>query len=101
MPATSIDDQTGNKIDRNHLATELLSSFDKWLAAATEDPGLLIERWKRLSFLLGHRITLYCDQQQFSGNCIGIDPLSGLILQLDAGSVRMFPAAHTSIIRLS
>jgi BirA family biotin operon repressor/biotin-[acetyl-CoA-carboxylase] ligase len=101
MPATSIDDQTGNKIDRNLLATELLGSFDKWLATIAEDNEPLIERWKSLSFLLGHRITLHCDQQQFSGNCIGIDPLSGLILQLDAGSVRMFPAAHTSIIGLS
>jgi len=101
MPATTIDDQIENQIDRNGLATELLSSFDKWLGTIAEDSEPLIERWKNLSYLLGHRITLHCDQQEISGNCIGVDPLNGLILQLDGGSVRMFPAAHTSIIRLS
>jgi hypothetical protein len=39
------------------------------------------------------------NQQKFSGNCIGVDPLEGLILQLDTGARRMFDAAHTTIIK--
>ncbi|MHC4283295.1 MAG: hypothetical protein ACYSWZ_10045 [Planctomycetota bacterium] len=37
--------------------------------------------------------------REFTGNCIGIDPEKGLILQLDTGGVRMFDAAHTAIAK--
>ena len=33
------------------------------------------------------------------GNCIGVDPQKGLILQLETGGVRFFDAAHTSIAK--
>jgi hypothetical protein len=37
--------------------------------------------------------------KKFAGNCIGIDPEKGLILQLDRGGVRMFDASQTSIVK--
>jgi len=41
----------------------------------------------------------YYDGKRFTGNCVGVDPESGLILQLDRGGRRMFDAAHTHTVR--
>lgn len=95
---TAIDIQSREFTDRNKLARELLRCFDSWLKIARTDRENVIGRWGELSSQLGHRITLEYDQKRFSGNCVGLDPVHGLILQLDSGGVRMFEAAQTSII---
>ena len=99
MPATSIDIQTNTNMERNLLAAELLASLDEWLTIAQTDSRRIIDTWSRLSSQLGHRITVEYNRKQFSGNCIGVDPAQGLILKLDHGGVRMFDAAHTTIIK--
>jgi biotin-(acetyl-CoA carboxylase) ligase len=66
---------------------------------AEKDSQKVTERWHSLSIHLGHRVTLLFNGRRFSGNCIGVDPEKGLILQLDRGGVRMFDAAHTTIVK--
>ena len=97
--ATSIDLENKTICDRIRLAKRLLSSMDYWLEAAQKNPPKIIEHWCKLSIQLGHRVSLSYNKKQFSGNCIGIDPQKGLILRLDSGGIRMFDAAHTSIIK--
>jgi BirA family transcriptional regulator, biotin operon repressor / biotin---[acetyl-CoA-carboxylase] ligase len=97
--ATSIDIESSGCCDRVSLARRLLTSIDQWLVIADEDSQEIINRWRQLSTLLGHRITIEFNSQQFCGNCIGIDPAKGLILQLERGGVRMFDAAHTTIVK--
>ena len=99
MPATSIDLETSNNIDRNLLAANLLTSLDKWIAAAQSDPKKILNEWQKLSSQLGHHITVESDNQHFSGNCIGIDPAKGLILQLDTGPIRIFNASQTTVVK--
>ena len=99
MPPTSIDIESSTFVDRNSLAAQLLASFDQWLTIAQESSQKIIDTWRRLSSQLGHRATVEYDQKRFSGNCIGVDPAKGLILQLDDGGVRMFDAAHTTIVK--
>ena len=99
MPATSLDIETTNTINRNRLAAGLLNSFNCWLEIARFDSGKIVNRWNRLSTQLGTLVTVEYNQQRFSGNCIGVDPAEGLILQLDTGGVRMFDAAHTTIVK--
>ncbi len=97
--ATSIDIESHSITDRNSLAKRLLTSIDYWLEVAEKSSERVIDQWRKLSVLLGHRVTLLFDGRKFTGNCIGIDPEKGLILQLDTGGVRMFPAAHTTIAK--
>jgi biotin-(acetyl-CoA carboxylase) ligase len=99
MPPTSIDIESNTTVDRNLLAAQLLASFDHWLTIAPESSQKITDTWDRLSSQLGHRVTVEYDQKRFSGNCIGVDPANGLILQLDDGGVRMFDAAHTTIVK--
>lgn len=97
--ATSIDIESQTVCDRTSLAKRLLTSADYWLEAAQQLSRKVTERWRKLSVQLGHRVTLVWNRRKFTGNCIGIDPEKGLIIQLDTGGVRMFDAAHTSILK--
>jgi len=96
--ATSIDIETQTTCNRISLAKRLLVCLDNRLETAQTDSPRIIEQWRELSIQLGHRVTLIFNSSQFTGNCIGIDPQKGLILQLDTGAVRMFDAAHTTIL---
>jgi BirA family transcriptional regulator, biotin operon repressor / biotin---[acetyl-CoA-carboxylase] ligase len=97
--ATSIDIENKTVCDRVRLAKRLLSSLDYWLEAAGKNNKKIIENWQKLSIQLGHHITFSFNKKRFSGNCIGIDPEKGLVLQLDSGGIRMFDAAHTTIVK--
>jgi len=97
--ATSLDMESQTACDRIALAKRLLTSVDHWLEVAVNTSQKVIDQWRNLSVQLGHRITLSYNGRRFAGNCIGVDPEKGLILQLDTGGVRMFPAAHTRILK--
>ncbi len=97
--ATSIDIERGSFVDRNTLAKRLLSSIEHWVDIAKRNSDKVIEQWQKLSMLLNKRITVIYKGKSFTGNCIGIDPEKGLIVQLETGSVRMFDAAHTTIAK--
>jgi BirA family biotin operon repressor/biotin-[acetyl-CoA-carboxylase] ligase len=97
--ATSIDIENQTVCDRILLAKRLLTVLDHWLEVAAQTNKKVIDRWRKLSVQLGHRIALVFNGTKFIGNCIGIDPEKGLIVQLDSGGVRMFDAAHTSILK--
>jgi BirA family biotin operon repressor/biotin-[acetyl-CoA-carboxylase] ligase len=96
---TSIDIESEMVCDRILLAKRLLTVLDCWLETAAQASKKVTERWRKLSVQLGHRVALVFNGTKFSGNCIGIDPEKGLIVQLDTGGVRMFDAAHTSILK--
>jgi BirA family biotin operon repressor/biotin-[acetyl-CoA-carboxylase] ligase len=99
--ATSIDAESHSISDRILLARRLLSSIDNWLGVAEKSGREVIDRWRQLSIQLGRRISVLFNGNEFTGHCVGIDPEKGLILQLDTGGVRMFDAAHTSIVKSS
>jgi len=96
---TSIDLESRSVVDRITLAKRLLASIDNWLEVAEKNSKEVTDRWRELSVQLGHRITLLYNGKKFTGNCIGIDPENGLIIQLETVGVRMFDAAHTTVIR--
>ncbi len=97
--ATSIDIETGGGIDRISLIKRLLTSVENSLEIAEQNKEEIIEHWQRLSTQLGQRVALIYNKKKFAGNCIGIDPENGLILQLDTGGIRMFQAAQTTIAK--
>lgn len=96
--ATSIDIESRTICDRISLTKRLLTSIDYWLEISQKDSQKVTQQWRQLSVQLGHRVTLLYNGKKFAGNCIGIDPEKGLILQLDTGGTRFFDAAHTSIV---
>jgi len=97
--ATSINIESRSICDRVSLAKRLLTSLDHWLKVAQDKSKKVIDQWRRLSVQLGHRVTVVFNGKKFTGNCVGIDPQKGLILQLDTGGQRFFDAAHTTIAK--
>ncbi len=97
--ATSLDLVGGSQCQRVTVAKRVLTSLDHWLRVAERNKQQVIETWSRLSTQLGRRVTLSYNGKRFTGNCIGVDPENGLILQLDRGGIRMFDAAHTHIVK--
>ena len=98
-PATSIDWEIQGICDRNKIAADLINSVTEWVQIASSNTDQILKTWHKLSIQIGQRVKLKYKDQNFAGNCIGVDPIAGLILQLDAGTVRMFDAAHTTIIK--
>ena len=102
IPATSLAIETAQDTDRTRLVCVLLNKLEYWLGqnrvseVGPENP--VTERWLQLSGMLGRPVTVECDGVRHSGFCRGVDPVNGLILQLDNSLVRMFTAAQTSII---
>jgi BirA family biotin operon repressor/biotin-[acetyl-CoA-carboxylase] ligase len=97
--ATSIDIETGGGIDRISLIKRLLTSVENSFEIAEQNKEEIIEHWRRLSIQLGQRVSLVYNKKKFAGNCIGIDPENGLVLQLDTDGIRMFQAAQTTIAK--
>jgi len=97
--ATSLDLVGGTTCQRVTVAKRVLTSLDHWIRAAERDKNQVIEAWSRLSTQLNQRVALSYNGKRFTGNCVGVDPENGLILQLDRGGRRMFDAAHTHTVR--
>jgi len=97
--ATSIDIESGTICDRNRIAKRLLVNLEHFLDMAVKDPDEIVEKWRTASMLLSKRITVEHNGAQFMGNCIGVEPAEGLIIQLERGGVRMFDAVSTTIVK--
>jgi len=97
--ATSLDLFGGTRCQRATVAKRVLTSLDHWIRVAERNKKQVIETWSRLSTQLNQRVALSYNGKRFTGNCIGLDPENGLILQLDRGGIRMFDAAHTHTVR--
>jgi len=97
--ATSLDLVGGTTCQRVTVAKRVLTSLDHWIGVAERNSQQVVETWSRLSTQLNQRVALSYNGKSFVGNCIGVDPENGLILQLDRGGVRMFDAAHTHRVR--
>lgn len=97
--ATSLDIEKGQAVDRNQIAARILNRIDCWLKQAGKNQMIVIDRWRELSSQLGTRVKVKYKNHIYCGNCINVDPIQGLVLQLDGGGVRMFDAAHSSIVK--
>ena len=97
--ATSIDIESKTVCDRVSLSKRLLVSLDEWLGIMAKDPKAVLDRWYELSAQLGRRVTLQYNRRSFTGRVLGIDPQEGLIVQLEGGGMRMFPAGQTAMVR--
>jgi BirA family biotin operon repressor/biotin-[acetyl-CoA-carboxylase] ligase len=96
--ATSIDIQSKAVCDRNSIAKRLLVNLDSYLAAALNNPDDIVEKWNGRNMLLSRRITVEHNGKKFTGNCVGIEPTKGLIVQLERGGIKIFDAASATIV---
>lgn len=97
--ATSLYMESTTPIDRESVASALLVGLDRRLA----DPAHCAPAEVRAEFLrwaspLGGRVRVVAEGRVFEGQVVDVDPSSALVVQLDGGGRRHFPAATTSVI---
>jgi BirA family biotin operon repressor/biotin-[acetyl-CoA-carboxylase] ligase len=98
--ATSLDMESGVAVDREGVAGALLGRLDGWLADAERwSPAAVREVFMARSLSFGQAIRLRHGGEEYSGDVLDLDPSASLVVQLDVGERRVFPAAETTVIR--
>jgi len=97
--ATSLDLESSVAVNRGVVAGALLERLDGWLADSLKwRPADVRAAFLNHSSPLGRRIRLRFEGQVFEGQVVDLDPSSDLVVQLDTGGRRLFPAATTSVL---
>jgi BirA family biotin operon repressor/biotin-[acetyl-CoA-carboxylase] ligase len=97
--ATSLDLECPASIDRTAVLQHVLHELDRWTAAPeTWDPAAICARWREHSLPLGSRISILHEGTVFVGQVVDIDPTAALLVELDQGVRRLFPAAGCTIV---
>lgn len=97
--ATSIEDETGRRIDRNALCAHILNNMEQTLAHVA-DRGFL-EEYRRRELLTGHGITANIGGQAVTGRALGVDDNANLIIELPDGTVRHLGSGEANLCRLA
>ncbi|MBQ9898793.1 MAG: biotin--[Ruminococcus sp.] len=96
--ATSIEDETGLKLDRSALCAEILNELEVCLGQVA-DRSFLPE-YRRRELLTGHEITASVGGQTMSGLATGVDDNANLIVQLPDGTERHLSSGEASLCRV-
>ena len=98
--ATSLDLETDGPVDRTRVVEHLLRRLNYWLfGPAARDAQALRQEWLARAEPMGRTVRLRNRGEEFRGVVEDIDPQGSIVLRLDQGGVRAFPAHDTTIIR--
>lgn len=96
--ATSIEDETGVKADRNVLCGVMLNKLESCLSKV-EDRSFLGE-YRRRELLTGNTITANVGGETLRGIAMGIDDNANLIIKLPDGKLKKLSSGEASLCRL-
>lgn len=97
--ATSLEIESRQPIDRTEIAVGLLSELDRRIGDDEfRSMDALRVAWLDRAHPIGRRVVLRHAGKTFQGTIIDVDPAAALIVQLDAGGVRAFNAASTTLL---
>ena len=97
--ATSLECETRLPVDRAHIAASLLARVDRWLDLCARQPAgwaQMRSAWRAHCEDVGTRVTLEHDGRTYTGTALDVSDDGDLIVELDRGGPRHFPAATTT-----
>jgi len=97
--ATSLECESTGPIDRGAVTRVLLARLDYWLHVCGRRPtgwGRVRSAWRQRCEDVGTRVTLLHHARTFTGTAIEVSDDGDLVVQLDHGGRRCFPAATTT-----
>jgi len=99
--ATSLFLECGRRIEPDEFRDALLATVAKWYEAARHNDGqLIVRRWQELSsYARGKQVTVTLDDQQISGETVGLTETGALLLRTQAGGLRTILAGEVSRLR--
>lgn len=98
VSATSIEDETGCKIDRNRLCAEIINNLEKYLSEISTRN--YIQEYKRREILTGNTITANIDGNTIVAFAEGIDDNANLIVKLPDGNIRHLSSGEANLCRV-
>lgn len=98
VSATSIEDETGCKIDRNRLCAEILNNLEKYLSEISTRN--YIQEYKRREILTGNTITANINGNTIVAFAEGIDDNANLIVKLPDGNIRHLSSGEANLCRV-
>ncbi|MFP4052904.1 MAG: biotin--[acetyl-CoA-carboxylase] ligase [Phycisphaerae bacterium] len=99
-PATCLETAAGETVERVELARAILSSFDAWLVRlAAGDVGALHDAWVCRCGMIHQPVVVRAEGRLLRGTVMDVQPLEGLVLRCDDGSIRHVPAHHASVLK--
>lgn len=98
VSATSIEDETGLKIDRNRLCAEVLNSLEKYLSEI--ETRNYIREYRNREILTGNTITANIGGSTIIAFAEGIDDNANLIIKLPDGTIRHLSSGEANLCRV-
>lgn len=96
--ATSIEDETGVKVNRNKLCAELLNRLEVYLGKI-EDRSFLV-RYRERELLTGNMISAQVGGNILVGTALGIDDNANLVVELASGEIRSLNSGEANLCRI-
>ena len=96
--ATSIEDETGVKIDRNRLCAAVLNRLEPYLGKISDRSFL--KAYREREMLTGNMITAVVGNEKLIGEALGIDDNANLIIRLPYGEIKYLSSGEANMCRL-
>lgn len=96
--ASSIEDETGFRADRNALCSELLNRLEVHLDRITERE--FIPEYRRREILTGNMITAKIKGKPTVGKAVGIDENANLLMELENGNICSVNCGEANLCRI-
>ena len=96
--ASSIEDETGEVVDRNALCAEVINSLDSYLSKI-ENRSYLRE-YRERELLSGNFITAKVGNEIITGKALGIDRNANLMVETESGIVRSLSSGEANLCRI-
>ncbi len=94
--ATSVSDTMGHPVPVTDALVAVLAQFEKWYAAMLAGEPVL-ESWRDRLDTLGKRVAIKTGDMICEGKALSVDCDGSLILRLEDGSLKSFPAGDVSL----
>lgn len=98
VSATSVEDETGLKIDRNRLCAEVINSLETYLSEM--ENRNYIREYRRREILTGNTITANVNGSTIIAFAEGIDDNANLIVKLPDGTIKHLSSGEANLCRV-
>ena len=96
--ASSIEDETGVRLDRNRLCADILNRLEVYLGKISDRSFLRSYREREL--LTGNMITAVVGNENLIGEALGIDDNANLIIRLPYGEIKYLSSGEANLCRI-
>jgi len=98
--ATSLKEESGETVSRVELTKELLRQLEQqYLLFKKEGFAPIISEWRNLSFMLGNRVKIVCQDKKLEGHAVDLDLSGALVIRLDSGFTEKVLAGDVILVR--